>query len=241
MGQVPSKFPYGIVGDGRVARHFAHYLNLKKIQYKQWSRNAQRASGKCEPFAVLSECETILVLISDSAITPWIDAARLEGLAPRRFVHFSGALVTDRAAGFHPLTSFNRNFYDLAEYERIPFICEKGNSVFAEVFPKLSNPSFEIPAESKALYHALCVMSGNFTVLLWQKLFEDLEKKLGIPSSAAIPYLERIAANLKADPRGALTGPLARGDEQTIRKNLDSLVGDRYQKIYQSFVEAYRS
>ena len=95
MGQVPNKTPYGIVGDGRVARHFAHYLNLKKIPYKQWSRSAVPA---IEPAVVLAECETILVLISDSAIEPWIEFARVSGLQPVRFVHFSGALVTSQAA-----------------------------------------------------------------------------------------------------------------------------------------------
>ena len=82
-------------------------------------------------------------------------------------------------------------------------------------------------------------MSGNFTVLLWQKMFEDLGKKLGVPNAAAIPYLERIAANLKSNPQSALTGPLARGDQQTIRKNLDSSRAIVIEKIYQSFVEAY--
>jgi predicted short-subunit dehydrogenase-like oxidoreductase (DUF2520 family) len=82
-------------------------------------------------------------------------------------------------------------------------------------------------------------MSGNFTVLLWQKMFGDLEKRLGVPGAAAMPYLERVAANLRANPQGALTGPLARGDHQTIRKNIEALEGDRYQKIYQSFVDAH--
>jgi predicted short-subunit dehydrogenase-like oxidoreductase (DUF2520 family) len=238
MGQVPHKTHYGIVGDGRVARHFAHYFSLKKIPYQSWSRRAPKG---VEPQAALAGCTTILVLISDSAIEPWIETARASGLGGARFIHFSGALVTKLAWGLHPLMSFDQGSYELAEYEKIPFICEEEGAAFAEIFPELPNPSFKIPAASKALYHALCVMSGNFTVLLWQKMFGDLEKRLGVPSSAALPYLERIVANLKANPAGALTGPLARGDQQTIRKNLDALAGDRYQKIYQSFVEAYQS
>jgi predicted short-subunit dehydrogenase-like oxidoreductase (DUF2520 family) len=240
MGQVPKQIPYGIAGDGKLARHFAHYFNLRKIPHARWSRRMQAEDGLTAVQA-LSDCETILVMISDAAIEPWIVEARAAGLITQRFVHFSGALATPMAIGLHPLMSFGMGFYELAEYERIPFITETGGATFPDVFPTLSNPSFSIPAEHKALYHALCVMSGNFTVLLWQKMFSDFEKKLGVPVEAALPYLERIARNLKSDPGAALTGPLARGDRQTIEKNLESLSGDRFQKIYESFVEAYSS
>lgn len=240
MGQVPAKTPYGIVGDGKLARHFAHYFNLMNLSYSHWSRRIQ-AEGGPSFVQALSNSESVLVMISDSAIEPWIKQAHVSGLNPARFVHFSGALVTPLAVGLHPLMSFGNNFYERAEYERIPFISEAGGVGFKEIFPDLPNPSFSIPAETKALYHALCVMSGNFTVLLWQKMFSDLETKLGIPGEVALPYLERVARNLKQDPSAALTGPLARGDGLTIAKNLESLSGDRFQKVYQSFVEAYSS
>lgn len=236
MGQVPQAV-YGIVGDGRLARHLAHYFNLLRIPHRQWSRRIEREQGT-RAREILGNSETLLVAISDSAIVPWIEQYKASAAKPQRFVHFSGALVTDLALGFHPLMTFGTSYYDLSDYERIPFVGEEGAPSFRDVFPKAANPTFAIPRERKALYHALCVMSGNFTVLLWQKFFDDLEK-LGLPLSAALPYLERTAKNLKTDPKAALTGPLARGDRQTIQKNLDSLAGDRFQKVYQSFVEAH--
>jgi predicted short-subunit dehydrogenase-like oxidoreductase (DUF2520 family) len=249
MGQVPSPssgIVYGIVGDGRLARHFAHYFNFLKIPYRQWSRSLQSEQGTTA-HAALQDCQTILVMISDSAIEPWIEnfcsVAGGSGsqISGKKFVHFSGALVTPLATGVHPLMTFGKSFYELAQYEAIPFVCEKAGPGFKEIFPKLGNPHYAIEASEKPFYHALCVMSGNFTVLLWQKMFADLEKKLGIPAKAAVPYLEQVARNLRTDSAHALTGPLARGDKKTIQKNLESLENDPFKKVYEAFVEAHQS
>jgi 2-dehydropantoate 2-reductase len=241
MGQVPHKnlAKLGIVGDGRVARHFAHYFTLAGLPFRQWSRRV----SETDPTPIesrLADCETVLLLIRDSAIVPFIHENPF--LQERQLVHFSGSLSTPLASGMHPLMTFGFSLYDLGAYQRIPFVCELG-ARFGEVFPSLPNPSFSITPEQKALYHSLCVMSGNFTVLLWRKMFEELEGKLGIPREAALPYLAQISANLSlnaGDPGGALTGPLVRGDMETIQRNLDALEGDPFQKIYRSFVEAYQ-
>src|SRR5258708_2137474 len=65
--------------------------------------------------------------------------------------------------------------------------------------PGLPNPSFPIPAAERPYYHALCVMAGNFSTILWLKLFDELEVRFGIPASAAHPYLAQMAANLLID------------------------------------------
>ena len=78
-----------------------------------------------------------------------------------------------------------------------------------------------IPAVERPYYHALCVMAGNFSTILWVKLFDELQHRFGIPASAAHPYLARVAANVMADADRALTGPLSRGDAKTIATNLE--------------------
>jgi predicted short-subunit dehydrogenase-like oxidoreductase (DUF2520 family) len=82
-------------------------------------------------------------------------------------------------------------------------------------------------------------MAGNLSTLLWLKLFDGLERRFGIPPSAAHPYLARVTANLLADPGRALTGPLARGDAGTIAAHLGALEGDPFHRVYHAFVEAY--
>jgi predicted short-subunit dehydrogenase-like oxidoreductase (DUF2520 family) len=119
------------------------------------------------------------------------------------------------------------------------FVCDPGGPKFEAIFPEFKNPHFKIAPNKKAYYHALCVMSGNFTTLLWQTFFTRLERDLDLPDSAAIPYLEQIANNLIHAPHSALSGPIARGDLATIQKNLSALEGDPLQSIYASFVENF--
>lgn len=240
MRQVPrlqSKNLYGVVGDGQAARHFSHYLQLLGIPFKTWSRT--EASEYCENLADrLSECKIILVLISDSAIETFLKENE-RFFKDRTAVHFSGSLVTPLAEGFHPLMSFGGNFLSLDEYKKIPFILERGRASFEEIFPDLSNPHITIHAKDKSLYHSFCVMSGNFTTLLWQKVFKEMQSQLQIPREYLHPYLEAITRNLLESPESALSGPIHRRDVKTLTVNLKALRRDPYAKIYRAFVETH--
>jgi 2-dehydropantoate 2-reductase len=234
MRQVPGAVtPIGIVGSGRLARHFSHYLQLLGIPVRTWSRGEPQT----DPVDTLAGCRTVLILIRDDQIVPFIDA--WPGLRDRRLVHCSGSLVADAAEGAHPLMTFGPDLYDLDVYRRMPFILEQGRTPFDELLPGLPNPWFAIPARDRPHYHALCVLAGNGSTLLWQKLFAELESRFGIPAAAAQPFLEQITANLVRDPANALTGPLSRGDLDTIAANLAALDGDPFQAVYRTLARTY--
>jgi len=74
MRQVPEldSAPFGIVGDGRVARHFRdfrHYFSLPGLSVRTWCRHVPVLS----PPDALASCRTILVLVRNDAIVPFID------------------------------------------------------------------------------------------------------------------------------------------------------------------------
>ena len=236
MRQVPQfgATPFGIVGDGRLARHFHHYFDLLELPVRSWSR---RAAGALSPVDALAPCGTVLILIRDAEIVPFIDA--WPALADKRLVHCSGSLVTPAAEGAHPLMTFGPTLYTPADYRAIPFILDTGGTPLADLLPGLPNPSFTIPAAERPYYHALCVMAGNFSTVLWVKLFDELQQRYSIPASAAHPYLTRAAANVMADAGHALTGPLSRGDTTTITNNLKALDGDPFHAVYSAFARAY--
>jgi len=225
--------PIGIVGGGRLARHMAHYFTLLGVPHRAWARRTSLAS----PVAALAECRTVLVLLSDAGIVPFLRS--WPELRQKQTVHFSGSLVTDAAEAGHPLMTFGHELYDLATYRSIPFVLDQGSTPFDQLLPGLPNPWFTIPPAERPYYHALCVMAANFSTMLWIKLFDELEHRFGIPASAAYPYLSCMSANLRRDPRQALTGPLARGDAGTIAANLAALDGDPFRDVYDAFVRAY--
>jgi hypothetical protein len=222
---------YGIAGDGRLARHIARYLSLLHVQHRQWSRRTGQ-----DPARLLSECPVVLILISDRAVEGFI-REHFQGTA-QTIVHCSGVLSTPLALGFHPLMSFGPEDMSLEEYAAVPFISEKGCPPFPEVFPELKNPHYQIPKGAGPLYHSLAVMAGNFSVILWRKLFRGFRDQLGLPKEAALPYLRRVLRNIETDPEAALTGPLRRGDRTAMDRDLKALRGDPFAKIYESFVRA---
>jgi predicted short-subunit dehydrogenase-like oxidoreductase (DUF2520 family) len=235
MRQVPARdaAPIGLVGSGRVARHFRHYFGLLGLPCCTWSRRTDRT----DPDEALASCRTVVLLIRDAEIVSFVEA--WPALRDKRLVHFSGSLVTGAAEGAHPLMTFWHDLYDLDTYRRVPFVLDEGGTPFDQLLPGLPNPSFTIAAADRAYYHALCVMAGNFSTILWVKLFDELQGRFGIPASAAHPYLAQATANLLADAGRALTGPLARGDTATIDANLRALEGDPFEAVYRAFARIY--
>ncbi len=230
MGKTAS-FPYLIIGSGRAATHFKHYLALKGIPYADWNRKEYNAGQLQE---CLARTSNVLLLIKDSAIREFRDQ-HLKGFKGA-VMHFSGSLTVEGIESFHPLMTFGPSLYDLSFYEKI-FFAAPSKELFRERFPKLANPVFELKPENKAYYHALCVMSGNFPQILWRECLSAFDD-LNIPTEAVSLYLRKNLENFLANPRQSLTGPLARKDMQTIQKNMDALP-DRLRPLYKAFVDFY--
>jgi len=229
----PARPPvYGIVGDGRMARHAAHYLALDGLPVRRWSRREQTPLTEA-----LADATVVLVLITDAAIPGFVER-HAAFLAARTPVHFSGSLSLPDIAGMHPLSTFGPDLYDPRTYAAIPFVCDADGPGFPEVFPTLPNPHFVIPRTSKPLYHAGAVLAGNISTALWLKFFAILEQ-LDIPRDAAYAYLERTCRNLiELGPQEVLTGPVVRKDRDTVRDNLRALGNDPYGAVYGAFIAA---
>lgn len=232
--QVPEhKTPtYLIVGNGKVSRHFQLYFTSLNIPFGVWTRS----SGQGFVESALP-AKKILLPINDDAIVPFV-TGHLAELEDKTWIHFSGLLSTPLAESAHPLMTFGHELYEPEFYAQVPFITEEGRKPFSGLFPELSNPNYQIPHDKKPLYHAFCVMGGNFTTILWNSFFAELQR-LGIPQQAALPYLNKISDNLVSDSQ-PLTGPFERNDQKTILKHREVLEGHPLKGIYEAFFEFYK-
>ncbi|GGF89386.1 MULTISPECIES: Rossmann-like and DUF2520 domain-containing protein [Cysteiniphilum] len=231
LGANPS---YGIIGNGRLARHIQFYFKLINIPHTLWHRQQPES-----PEDILGQSDIILLAISDDAIDAFLNAhPRLNN---KLCVHFSGALVSQHALSYHPLMTFSPELQDLDFYQNLFFVGEDNEPTFSTIFPQLTNPFIQIPQAKKAYYHALCVMANNFTTLLWQKFFNEMTTTFDASLNDLKPYLKQTLLNIDNDYNNALTGPLKRQDLQTIKRNLDALEDDSFIKIYQAFVEVYQT
>jgi predicted short-subunit dehydrogenase-like oxidoreductase (DUF2520 family) len=146
-------------------------------------------------------------------------------------------LVALSAAGypggtFHPLVPFSDPEI-AAELLRKAWIGIDGDIAAKNTSRRLAGHlgarTLDIPPGRKAAYHAAAVISSNFPVVL-ASVAGHLLHDIGVPDSAAYQAVESLMsgalANMKrALPDDVLTGPVMRGDLETVGKHVRALIG----------------
>jgi len=227
---------YALIGSGRLAQHLSFYLQpfAKSLSHWTQSKNSDHDLNRC-----VENSKFVLLAIKDDALKDFITKHK-DLLSNKTLIHFSGSVVLPKAQSFHPLMTFTHKLYEEKFYSRIPFIGEEGKVSFRDIFPFWDNPYYEISSDQKSLYHSYCVISGNFTSLLWQKMFSEFKTQLSLPEEAIQPYQEKIFQNATEDLNNSLTGPFVRNDFKTINTHKKILEAQpELLKIYQSFEELY--
>ncbi len=155
-------------------------------------------------------------------------------------LHCSGALPStilssvkecDAFAGsMHPLQSFAS-----VEIEKNPFqdiiISLEGEkeavSAARKIATDLGATCFTIQTEAKTLYHASAVVASNYLVTLLDLSLKLIEAA-GISGADALkalkPLIEGTLSNIeKTGITRALTGPIVRGDIETVKRHLEDI------------------
>jgi predicted short-subunit dehydrogenase-like oxidoreductase (DUF2520 family) len=131
---------------------------------------------------------------------------------------------------FHPLVPFS-NPEVSAELLRKGWVGIDGENAARSASRRLAGHigarTLDIPPGRKPAYHAAAVMSSNFPVVL-ASVAGHLLHDIGVPDSSAYQAVESLMsgalANMKnALPDDALTGPIVRGDAETVSKHLRAL------------------
>jgi len=131
---------------------------------------------------------------------------------------------------FHPLVPF-------ANPDRAPELLRKGwigidgddqaRATSRRLAGQLGARTLEIPPGMKPIYHAAAVISSNFPLVL-ESVAAGLLADVGIPERSAqqaVHSLMEAAVSNTADatPEAALTGPVVRGDVDTVYRHLQAL------------------
>ena len=95
---------------------------------------------------------------------------------------------------------------------------------------------FVLADDRRALYHAGASMASNFLVTLHRGAAQLLADA-GAPPEALVPLMERTIAN-----DFELTGPIARGDAETVERHLAAIRADEpgLEPLYAALAEATR-
>lgn len=260
----------GIIGAGRVGAGLALALTRVGREVRLISRRPVRIpaplSLKIAPDGPdaewVSGLEVLFLAVPDDRIHPV--AQQLWGtrsIGPGQTVlHCSGvlgqealsALVPTRAAlgSLHPLQTISDPEVAPERFKGA-WAAVEGNPAAMEaaedIARSLGMKPFRITAKQKILYHAGAVFASNYLVVV-EAIAQRLLRHAGLSDEeawAALSPLVRgtITNLLAADPRSALTGPVVRGDTDTILRHLGALTIDDarlYQMLGRAALELAR-
>jgi predicted short-subunit dehydrogenase-like oxidoreductase (DUF2520 family) len=112
--------------------------------------------------------------------------------------------------------------------------------VLHELATSLGARPFDLDDDRKAVYHAAAAAAANFP-LAALAVSRDLFTAAGVPFEAARPLVEALVANaFERGPTESLTGPVARGDVETVGAQLAAISSEspQWEHAFRSFVAA---
>jgi predicted short-subunit dehydrogenase-like oxidoreductase (DUF2520 family) len=221
--RAPLPLSVGVVGAGRLGTALADGLRGAGLSVAGPARRGTAPAG-----------EAILLCVPDDEIPS--AAAALAGSAP--FVgHTSGATplaalapAADAGAetfGLHPLQTFaadgpaaSRRFAGVGC--AISGSCPRARSVADALARTLGMEPFELDDADRAAYHAAASIASNFLITL-EAAAERLAGSAGLAPDEArrllTPLVRSTVENWsELGPERALTGPIARGDTETVAR-----------------------
>ena len=192
-----------------------------------------------EPAAVVDEVELVILTVPDDAIQFVIEPLRLYG--GQTMLHTSGllgaeVLSTALSAGshigaFHPLVSFTSDLErSIAGLKGATIALEGDDSIMgmlADLAEALGGVAVRLPRGAKPAYHAAAVLASGGLVALLDAVV-TLGAAAGLDERGALTIYGRLMEQTLANARangvaGALTGPITRGDVDTVEAHLDTL------------------
>ena len=223
----PSKqAPTVVVGRGRVGGSLAAAMKASEIPV--------RLTSTAEAAEAVAGATAALLCVPDAEIATVCSRLTAEP-RPALVGHVSGAttleaLESAAARGsatfsLHPLQTFAD---DRTALEGVP-CAVAGSDPAAEEYAaglaeRLGMRPFVVPEGHRAAYHAAASIASNFLIALEESAAELLDRA-GIEQARELlaPLVLRTAANWAERGPEALTGPIARGDRDTIERHRAAL------------------
>jgi predicted short-subunit dehydrogenase-like oxidoreductase (DUF2520 family) len=254
-------FSIGVVGAGRVGAVLAAALRQAGHEVSAVAGESDASRTRIEtllpgvpvdkPTAVARACDLLLLTVPDDALDNVVRMLVASGAirSGQYVVHTSGRHGMDvlrpaveigaRGIAMHPAMTFTGTDLDLDRLAGavLGVTCDAAERVVVEqLADDLGARVVWVPEEQRALYHAALAHGANHLVTLVSQAM-DLLRATGSDDPAATlrPLLTAALDNALEYGDAALTGPIMRGDLQTVRAHLASLA-DAPRETVESYV-----
>ena len=248
-----------IVGPGRAGRSLAFALATAgwpapeligrgetwgKTRGEPWGKTR----GEPERLARAAHGVDFLVLATPDAAIATV-AAAIEPDPATVVVHLAGCHGLDvlaphpRRAALHPLVALPDPRIGADRLRGASFVVSEAGDPAVRAIPAALGGRVLTLAEDpivRARYHAAaCIASNHLVALLGQ--VDRVAAEAGLPLDAYFELVRATVENVVAlGPAAALTGPAARGDDETIDRHLDALPADERPAYLAMLAEARR-
>lgn len=256
----------GVVGAGRVGAVLAAALRNAGHEIVAVAGESDASRARIvdllpgvpvdKPSAVARACDLLLLTVPDDMLGNV--AGMLAGAGAlhegQYVVHTSGRhglavldsvrRVGARPIALHPALTFTGTSLDLGRLSGCVFgvTADQAERAMAEALvADLAGRAMWVPEERRTLYHAGLAHGANHLVTLVAEAMEMLSAAGGDnPADTLRPLLEAALDNALNHGDAALTGPIVRGDVETVRAHLADLVVSAPQTL-PSYVAMARS
>lgn len=247
----------GVVGAGRVGAVLSAALRAAGHDVVAAAGESDASRHRLEqllpgvpvdkPSAVARACDLLLLTVPDDMLGNVVSMLAASGsLREGQYVvHTSGrhglAVLADATAvgarpiALHPAMTFTGTAVDLPRLAGCVFGVTAGageRELVEQLVSDLGASRIWVPEEKRTLYHAGLAHGANHLVTLVTEAMEMLTAS-GADDPAAIlrPLLTAALDNALADGDAALTGPIVRGDVQTVAAHLVDLQANAPQTV----------
>jgi len=245
----PAQLAVGVVGAGRAGTAMAAALAraghrvvaasaVSQASLERVARSLPQAKI-ARPEQVVEASDLVLLTVPDDALPGLVRGLAETGvpMRGRMVAHASGrhglavlepaALAGALPLALHPVMTFTGRADDVAKMTGISFgvtAPEQLRPVVEALVVEMGGEPVFIAEDKRGLYHAGLASAANHLVTLVASS-ADLLREAGVPDPARMlgPLLSAALENVLALGDQALTGPVARGDAETVASHVEAI------------------
>ena len=256
-----NKLSLNIIGAGRVGQTIGKLFNIHGCFEIKGILNKTTDSSKkaiefigsgyaCDTLSDLPNSDVIMITTPDFEIENIANKlSEIDTLKTKIVFHCSGATASTvlnpltkkgiKIGSIHPIMTFATPEKSINDFSGV-YCGFEGDDVILDTlqdaFNKIGGKVFKINTEKKAVYHVATTMACNYLIALMDTAI-DLYVESGLSRADALSVMQPIVKKtidnvFSIEPIKALTGPIARGDYNTVQRHMDALTDQRIKNIY---------